>query len=62
MQDQHTQNQAATGAAVGVMAGGAKARQGRRQAAATQQQQAASATSWQNSYNACLQQRGYSIP
>jgi hypothetical protein len=66
MKDEHVENQAATGAAVGVMAGGSRARQSRRQEAAAQQtaqqQQAASATSWQNSYNACLQQRGYSIP
>jgi hypothetical protein len=66
IRDEHTQNQAKTGAAVGVMAGGARARQGRRQAAQAQQasgqQQAAAQTAWQNSYKSCLTQRGYSVP
>lgn len=64
--DRHTRNQAQTGAAVGVMAGGARARQGRRQATQAQQaagqQQAAAQTAWQNSYKSCLTQRGYSVP
>lgn len=66
LRDEHTRHQAQTGAAVGVMAGGARARQGRRQVAQAQQaagqQQAAAQAAWQNSYKACLGQRGYSVP
>lgn len=66
VQDEHRQNQAQAGAAVGVMAGGARARQERRHAAQAQQaatqQHAASQSAWQNSYKACVTQRGYSVP
>jgi hypothetical protein len=66
VRDEHRRDQAATGAAVGMMAGGAKHRQNRRAARNAQetavQQQSAAEASWQNSYKACLTQRGYSVP
>ncbi|TFU03220.1 hypothetical protein EUV02_08475 [Polymorphobacter arshaanensis] len=63
VQDQHRQDQAQAGAVAGTMVGGAKVRQGRRETAKAQQtattQQQAKATAWENSYGACMTQRGY---
>ena len=63
VQDQHRQDQAQAGAVAGTMVGGAKVRQGRRETAKAQQtataQQQSKATAWENSYGACMTQRGY---
>jgi hypothetical protein len=49
-----------------MVAGGVKTRQNRRSARKENEQAAdqyaANSTAWQNSYKACLQQRGYSVP
>jgi outer membrane lipoprotein SlyB len=54
---------AASGAAAGAIVGGSQVRRGRRQAAAAnkqaEQQLAAKQTAWNNSYVACMSQRGY---
>ncbi len=54
---------AASGAAAGAIVGGSQVRRGRRQAAAAnkqaEQQLAAKQTAWNNSYVACMNQRGY---
>jgi hypothetical protein len=63
VQDQHRQDKAQAGAVAGTMVGGAKVRQGRRETAKAQQtttaQQQTQATAWENSYGACMTQRGY---
>ena len=50
-----TAGDAGKGAAAGVVAGGVAKRSQRRRAARTTQ---AMSTAWQNSYNACMQQKG----
>lgn len=66
VRDEHREDQAKTGAALGVMAGGSRTRQQRRQAMQAQQsatqQHAAAQTNWQSNYKSCLTQRGYSVP
>jgi len=66
VRDEHRGNQASTGAKAGVVAGGVATRQNRRSAKKENEQAAdqyaTSQTNWQNSYKACLQQRGYSVP
>jgi hypothetical protein len=66
LQEQHRQDQAATGAAVGMMAGGHQARAGRRQAAAQQQQAAAAQqqkqAAWGQAYQGCMAQKGFAVP
>lgn len=56
-------NKAASGAAAGAIVGGSQVRRGRRQAAAAnnqaQQQAAAKQTAWNNSYTACMTNKGY---
>jgi hypothetical protein len=51
MKDEHRHDQARAGAAAGMVAGGSRHRQDRRQ-------NRRSEDAWQQSYNACLQQRG----
>ena len=65
LQEQHRNDQAATGAALGVVAGGSRARQSRRQSAQQQQKAQADAQAkaqaWDSQYRGCLTQRGYSF-
>ena len=65
VKDEYRENQVQTGAAVGMMAGGARKRQDRRQSMAAQQQAQAQAAqkqqAWTQTYKGCLTQRGYKV-